>query len=197
MAGNTNQQEIGFTVDAALILRLGYELVGKAETAVSELIKNAYDADARLVEVNFVNTDEIGKGYITICDNGSGMTFEQLRDGFMRISSDVKVRNPISPRYHRTRAGKKGIGRFATQRLGDKLTIITQTADSEKAIKFVLDWNLYKSGLNIADIKFPIEYVPKSKKEGTDLRIDGNRDTWNLTSIRRVSGYVSNLFEPD
>ena len=30
---------VGFTVDAGLIQRLGYELVGRAETAVSELIK--------------------------------------------------------------------------------------------------------------------------------------------------------------
>lgn len=30
---------IGFTIDAGLIQRLGFELVGRAETAVSELIK--------------------------------------------------------------------------------------------------------------------------------------------------------------
>jgi len=40
---------VGFTVDAGLIQRLGYELVGRAETAVSELIKNSYDADATVV----------------------------------------------------------------------------------------------------------------------------------------------------
>ena len=32
-------KQVGFTVDAGLINRLGIELVGKAETAVSELIK--------------------------------------------------------------------------------------------------------------------------------------------------------------
>lgn len=42
-----DQKRVGFTIDAGLIQRLGYELVGRAETAVSELIKNAYDADAR------------------------------------------------------------------------------------------------------------------------------------------------------
>lgn len=43
---------VGFTVDAGLIQRLGYELVGRAETAVSELIKNSYDADATVVDVD-------------------------------------------------------------------------------------------------------------------------------------------------
>lgn len=48
-----DQKRVGFTIDAGLIQRLGYELVGRAETAVSELIKNAYDADARNVNVYF------------------------------------------------------------------------------------------------------------------------------------------------
>lgn len=34
-----DQKRVGFTIDAGLIQRLGYELVGRAETAVSELIK--------------------------------------------------------------------------------------------------------------------------------------------------------------
>lgn len=41
--------KIGLTVDSALVYRLGHELVGLAETVVSELVKNAYDADARRV----------------------------------------------------------------------------------------------------------------------------------------------------
>jgi hypothetical protein len=56
------------------------------------------------------------------------MTRDQLINGFMRLSSSDKIHNPISDKYKRTRAGRKGIGRFATQRLGSKLTIITHTA---------------------------------------------------------------------
>ena len=114
--------EVGFSVDAGLIQRLGYELVGKAETAVSELIKNSYDADATIVEVEFVDTNEEG-GTLIISDNGVGMTQSQLLNGFMRISSTDKVHNPTSSIFHRTKAGKKGIGRFAAQRLGEQLTI--------------------------------------------------------------------------
>ena len=51
---------------------MGYELVGRAETAVSELIKNAYDADARNVNVYFKNSNVIG-GALEICDDGLGM----------------------------------------------------------------------------------------------------------------------------
>lgn len=138
-----NMKEIGFTVDAGLIDRLGRELVGRAETAVSELVKNSYDADATEVKVTFIDSDIIG-GSLVIEDNGVGMNEFQLEQGFMRISSTDKVHHPVSEKYGRTKAGKKGIGRFATQRLGSRLTIISQTKESDSAIRIVIKWDKYK-----------------------------------------------------
>jgi hypothetical protein len=94
-----DQKRVGFTIDAGLIQRLGYELVGRAETAVSELIKNAYDADARNVNVYFKNSNVIG-GALEICDDGLGMDEGQLINGFMRISSSDKIHLPL---FHRKR----------------------------------------------------------------------------------------------
>lgn len=189
-------ERVGFSVDAGLIQRLGYELVGRAETAVSELIKNSYDADATNVNVNFINTDEI-HGTLIIMDNGSGMSQKQLIDGFMRISSTDKIHNPISKKYNRTKAGRKGIGRFATQRLGTKLTIITQTKEEDTAIKVSIDWDRYVVDQDISDITFPLEIVKKERSEGTTLVIDNLRDKWSKASINRVYRYVMDLFQPD
>lgn len=189
-------KEVGFTVDAGLIQRLGYELVGRAETAVSELIKNSYDADATVVDVEFIDANN-ENGTLTISDNGIGMTEKQLVEGFMRISSTDKIHNPKSERYNRTRAGQKGIGRFATQRLGEKLIIVTQTLDANYAIKIVIDWNLYNIDTDLTSIKFPIEYVEKQRAEGTTLKIESLRDIWNVTAIKKVNSYVAELFQPD
>src|SRR5690606_28367391 len=52
---NLDESSVRFSVDAGIINRLGKELVGKQETAVSELIKNAYDADATIVDLIFEN----------------------------------------------------------------------------------------------------------------------------------------------
>lgn len=191
-----NIKEVGFTVDAGLIQRLGYELVGRAETAVSELIKNAYDADATVVDVDFINSNQKG-GTLIISDNGVGMTENQLVNGFMRISSADKIHNPISERFKRTKAGRKGIGRFATQRLGEQLTIVTQTKDSEKALKIVIKWNEYSIDKELSSITFPIEEIDKEKEEGTTLIIEKLRDGWTYASIKRVYRYVIDLFQPD
>ena len=196
MRDNENIKEVGFTVDAGLIQRLGYELVGKAETAVSELIKNSYDADATIVDVNFIDTSDVG-GSLVISDNGLGMTEQQLINGFMRISSTDKLHNPTSLRFNRTKAGKKGIGRFAAQRLGERMVIITQNKDAENAIRIEINWNAYTIDRDLTSITFPIEIVEKEKVEGTTIEIHGLREKWTEAAIKRVFRYVLDLFQPD
>lgn len=193
---NSNNSNIGFTVDAGLIQRLGYELVGRAETAISELIKNSYDADATIVDVEFLNSTE-PCGTLIISDNGIGMTYNQLINGFMRISSTDKIHNPVSKKYHRTKAGRKGIGRFATQRLGKRLTIITQTLNDVKALRLSIDWNQYEADKDITDITFPLSIIDKEKEEGTTLIIENLREGWSKASINRVYRYIIDLFQPD
>ncbi len=175
---------------------MGYELVGRAETAVSELIKNSYDADATIVDVDFINTSVSG-GTLVISDNGLGMTKQQLINGFMRISSTDKLHNPTSIRFHRTKAGKKGIGRFAAQRLGERLIIVTQTKESANAIRIEIDWNEYSIDRDLTSITFPVETVQKEKTEGTIIEIRGLREKWTEAAIKRIYRYVLDLFQPD
>lgn len=190
-----DESQVRFSVDAGIINRLGKELVGKHETAVSELVKNAFDADATEVSLVFENAWNIG-GTLTIEDNGTGMTKEQLINGFMRLSSSDKIHNPISDKYRRTRAGRKGIGRFATQRLGTKLTIITHTAKSESSIKISINWDDFETDKDLLIISNSIEVIPKSKKEGTTLFIENLRDGWSDAMIKRVFRYTSELLQP-
>lgn len=191
----TSISQVNFSVDAGIINRLGKELVGRAETAVSELVKNAYDADANVVEIYFVDSDEEG-GTLEIKDDGHGMTREQLINGFMRLSSSDKFHNPISPKYSRVRAGKKGIGRFATQRLGDKLTILTKVKGSPKGIQLEIDWTRYSRDQDLVSIQNPIQEVDCEFEEGTHLTISNLRESWSVANIKRVFRYVSELLQP-
>lgn len=160
-----DENYVRFSVDAGIINRLGKELVGKRETAVSELIKNAYDAEASYVNLVFINAQETG-GTLQIIDDGLGMTREELINGFMRLSSSDKIHNPISPNYKRKKAGQKGIGRFATQRLGAKLTIITQTATADFAIKVVINWSNFNVDSNLTEVSSQLEIVNKERRDG-------------------------------
>ncbi len=184
-----------FSVDANIINRLGRELVGRAETAVSELVKNAYDADATLVRLDFIESLGTG-GMLTIEDDGHGMTKNELVKGFMTLSSPSKIHEPLSPKFNRHRAGKKGIGRFATQFLGEKLTIITQVEADEHATKVEINWNSYIIDRELSSIENSVETVVKQKPNGTTLYIETLRHAWTDTQIRRVFRYVTDLLQP-
>ncbi len=186
---------IRFSVDAGVIDRLGTELVARQETAVSELVKNAYDADAKKVTLTFENSDVKG-GTLLITDDGIGMTRNQLINGFMRISSTDKLHYPLSERYSRERSGQKGIGRFAVQRLGERLTIVTQTLGSDKALKLTIEWEQYKGDIDLAVISNKIELIEKQQDEGTKLIIDKLRDRWSQAGIKRIYRYVSAIIQP-
>lgn len=190
-----DKENIRFTVDAGVINRLGKELVARHETALAELAKNSYDADATTVDIYFEDANSAG-GRLIIEDNGHGMNREKLIDGFMRISSSDKIHNPKSPLYKRIRAGKKGIGRFATQRLGDLLTIITQTKSDEHAYKLTVDWSTYEIDKEITSIENKIRKINKEKEEGSILIIEGLRDNWTETMMKRAYRYLSDLLQP-
>lgn len=191
-----DNDNIRFSVDAGVIDRLGSELVARQETAVSELVKNSYDADATKVDIRFENSDSIG-GTLYIIDNGTGMTREQLINGFMRISSTSKVHNPLSDTYKRKRAGQKGIGRFAVQRLGEKLTITTQTADCKEALVVTINWNDYSNDSDLLAVNNKIHTkANKTQESGTVLKIEFLKDKWSEASIKRIYNYVGDILQP-
>jgi signal transduction histidine kinase len=190
-----DEQNVRFSVDAGVIDRLGQELVARQETAVSELVKNAYDADSIEVTLTFIDSKDIG-GTLKIKDDGDGMTREELINGFMRISSTEKVRNPISKTFKRKRAGQKGIGRFAVQRLGKKLTIITQTEESDQALKLSINWDNYTGDTDLVYISNTLATIPKIASKGTLLIIDDLRDKWSEAAIQRIYRYVTDIIQP-
>jgi signal transduction histidine kinase len=192
-----DDENIRFSIDAGIIDRLGKELVARHETAVSELVKNAYDADAKKVKLTFIDSSEIG-GIIVLNDDGVGMTKEQLVNGFMRLASSDKIHYPFSPIYNRKRAGKKGIGRFAAQRLGKQLTITTQTENSDKALEVTINWDDFKNDKDLMFIDNKIKYKDRmpNKKSGTRLVIKELRDKWTEAQIKRVYRYASEILQP-
>jgi len=187
---------VRFIVDARHIHRLGFELVGKPETALSELIKNAYDADATQVSVDFFDFEKSG-GRLIVSDDGHGMTEQVIRDTWMRLSTDDKEENPVSPTFCRSRAGRKGIGRFAVERLGKRLLLETRVAERTEGIRVFFDWESYSRGTTLASVPNRIERFTKPIEEsGTRLIIEDLRDRWMQKQLERVRKSVLLLQPP-
>jgi signal transduction histidine kinase len=187
-----------FGVDARHVRQLGQELVGDRTTALTELIKNAYDADATVVTLRFEDATVDEGGLLAIEDDGSGMALEDIERGWMRISTDAKDVQERSTLYGRTRAGRKGIGRFATETLGRGLTLRTTVAGAARALVVEFDWeDGYPSGADLSEIGNPYWTEPApSAEHGTLLRVEGLYDTWDDAARQRVSRAVRLLQPP-
>jgi signal transduction histidine kinase/DNA-binding PadR family transcriptional regulator len=183
---NSDVGMVRFSVDAGHIQRLGFELVAKQETALTELIKNSYDSDATQVHVSF-SVGQQEAGTLVVDDNGSGMELDIIKESWMRISTDYKKENTRSTLYGRQRSGRKGIGRFAVQRLGHALELKTEVAGNENGVKVNFNWNDFQSGNDISDVFNKVEFYNKPKgRHGTVLTITGLREQWSQAQIKRV-----------
>jgi hypothetical protein len=109
-----------FSVDTHVFRELGELLVGRDSTALIELIKNSYDADATEVVVYGEKLDDLEKGMIKVADNGVGMDVKTFSEGFLRIAARTRdTGNRRSILFKRRYTGAKGIGRLAAHKLGD------------------------------------------------------------------------------
>lgn len=197
--------QFNFDVDCGLLLQLGEELVSKPWVALAELVKNAYDADATYAIVEFRNVTKPG-GEITIVDDGGGIPFDRIKDTWMRIATTDKQLHPISPLYHRPRAGAKGIGRFAARRLAKKLELVSVAKEGngrpreQTTVRF--DWDAFQPGMDVQSIPVVYERQPVDPKvpTGLTLKLTETRDAWTEDAMeelqREVLRVVNPLFGP-
>lgn len=183
--------------DVSTFRLIGRDLITDRVTALFELVKNCYDANAQHVNVIFEN---VGAGksqsVIRIEDDGYGMSFEDIRDKWMVIGTSSKRVNPYSPEpYHRKCVGEKGIGRFAVDKLGDNVSIITKKSGAEKWLKVDIDWSSYYQDSEdeydlrlFTDIENAYSYRDASdlKVSGTKLVITSIREPWTKKEIEHL-----------
>jgi signal transduction histidine kinase len=186
-----------FGVDARHIRQLGRELVADKVTALAELIKNAYDADATEVVLTFVRADRIG-GTLEVVDNGSGMSLADIERRWMRISTDAKERETRSTRFNRVRAGRKGIGRFAAESLGSRLVLRTKFRGATERVVMTFAWNEdFPAGRELSEVANAYVLEPAPPEEhGTTLAIEALHDAWSDAALERVQRAVLLLQPP-
>ncbi len=198
MSGET-AGSLSFSIDARHVRQLGRELVADRITAVSELIKNAYDADATLVNVTFgPESERLKESWLSVSDDGVGMTLEDVRARWMVISTDYKDIAGVSTKYQRRRAGQKGIGRFATESLGMRLTLRSTVSGSTERVVVEFDWaNAYGAGQRLDLVSNPYRIEAATADEhGTELFIEGLHHIWDARSLSRIREAVFLLQPP-
>ena len=105
------KNKANFKVDPKLASLLG-EGYRSTEHALKELIDNAWDADATHLTVAL--PDAMSDAPITVTDNGSGMTEQELLNEYLVVANDRRSRKGDQTTGLKRRVkGRKGIGKFA------------------------------------------------------------------------------------
>ena len=147
---------------------LGRQQIAGIPTAISELFKNAHDAYARNVEVDYYRDDQL----FILRDNGLGMTRDDFEQRWLTLGTESKAGSPnLQPpptdpdQPKRPVLGEKGIGRLAIAAIGPQVLVLSRAKVNgkpyDKTIAAYLHWGLFElPGLNLEDISIPMREVP-------------------------------------
>jgi len=160
------------TVDKSHLITIGERLYSESIELVRELVNNAYDADATLVEIKM--TDE----FIEVRDNGTGMDRDGLKQYF-NIGSPEKILQTRSPIFQRDRIGQFGIGKFASLSACECFEVFTQKGDFAAKVTFdKVEWEKLADQWNL-----PLQILSPDKEKG---------DGTTVTLLR-----LTRAFEPE
>lgn len=185
---------------------IGQDLITDRVTALFELVKNCYDANAQNVWIDLLDVNSRVNSKIIIKDDGLGMSFEDIRDKWMVVGTASKRQDLFSPApYNRRYVGEKGIGRFAVDKLGAKVIIKTKKKGADKTLFVEINWQGYETLSNdtsqislFTDVKNNYWYEPSVEidLQGTELQISSVREKWTSDNIERLSKELTKIVSP-
>ncbi|GIK10705.1 MAG: histidine kinase [Chloroflexota bacterium] len=196
---------VTFKISSALKNIIGKELITNDFIAVYELVKNAFDANAREVEIIFESL-KTESPRIIIKDNGEGMDEEDLRNKWLFVAYSARkleqdYRDKI--KSNRIYAGAKGIGRFSCDRLGVKLKLTTRKKRAEDWNVLDVDWSDFEKDATVEfrTIKAQLTQtkdvsIPKLQ-HGTVLEISELRNNdWDREKLLKLRQSLERLINP-
>jgi signal transduction histidine kinase len=183
---------------ARLISLIGDELISDEPVAVVELVKNAYDADAKTVRVAFSGKDDFDPDTLTVADDGCGMTLETVLGAWLEPGTVIKKRQERSP-GGRLYQGAKGIGRFAAARLAQSLYMETRSQDEEEGVTVLLEWGRFSDDSYLDEVSIDYEVHPLDNfGHGTTLSLMNlhARRHWTEEDFKSLHNRLSRLISP-
>lgn len=178
----------------------GRDLLPDDYSAVEELVKNAYDSNATEVTLTIVRPSGSQQGEIEVRDNGCGLSLREFRRVWMWAGYSEKTAAPL-PVTGRVQLGEKGIGRFAADKLGEHLIVLTKPEGAERALRVVFEWKRFgDQKKRLSDIPIPYEYVREPlitvDQSGTILRIEKLRADWDDKAVEELRRRLARLLNP-
>lgn len=99
---------------------LGINLYSNIPAVLSEIVANAWDADADRVDITISDNE------IVIEDTGCGMSENDINNKFLYVGYQKREQTLESPIYHRKYMGRKGIGKLSMFSIAKEVDVISK-----------------------------------------------------------------------
>lgn len=123
------------TISLNVLEHLGINLYSNVPSVLSEIVANAYDADATEVRIEWDRVTE----RIVIQDDGKGMTEADVNDRFLTVGYDRRDAQPGVTERDRHPMGRKGIGKLSLFSIASEVVIETAKDGQQNAFRMCLD----------------------------------------------------------
>ncbi|WP_025194189.1 ATP-binding protein [Enterococcus faecalis] len=202
--------------ETRILKMLGEDLIKDEKTALIELVKNSYDADATDIKIffkNFEDNFELNDGSeIYIVDNGDGMTKNEIVNNWLSPGTANKRRKKKmgeKTKLGRVYQGEKGIGRYSILKLGKTVELFTKTSSEKKWNHAKLDLSTYDSeyfespeGTHLLS-ELEVVYEEKNcddelvlshlEDKGTILKLSNLNGIWNAKKVNEIYDDLARL----
>jgi hypothetical protein len=162
-------------ISMSVLEALGINLYSNAAAVVSELVANAWDADANVVQINWNAGEE--NASVEIIDDGYGMTRNDLRKKFLTVGYSKRLNEGgVSAGYQRPFMGRKGIGKLSVFSIADTIEVHSSRNGDRNAFRIQVE--ILKDRIERDQAYNPdsIDVDPTLGEHGTIIR---------LTNLRR------------
>lgn len=157
-----------FKTRARTLDMLGRQQIAGIPTAISELFKNAHDAYADRVEVDFFRADRL----FILRDDGLGMTRTDFESRWLTLGTESKLNAGVglappaldTTKPERPILGEKGIGRLAIAAIGPQVLVLTRAKCRDGLSPLTaafIHWGLFGcAAVDLDQIEIPLRTFP-------------------------------------
>lgn len=169
------------SINLQVLNHLGLNLYSNTSAVLSEVVANAWDADA--TEVNI----QISSDNIVITDNGIGMNLSDINNKYLTVGYQKRSESGESLVLHRTVMGRKGIGKLSLFSIANIVEVYSQKDGELNGFK--IDTNSLKEAIKTNDTYYPVE-LPT---DGIEFKEHGTKIVLSNLKKKRTASLATHL----
>ena len=181
------------TISLNVLEHLGINLYSNVPAVLSEIVANAWDADADQVHIIWERRTD----HIVIQDDGSGMTPQEINDRFLTVGYRRRDEQPGRTPKARRPMGRKGIGKLSLFSIANTFRIETAKDGQKSAFLMRLDKirEIVREQGGVGTYKpeiLPVDDIDFS--HGTRITLDNLRKRLTLGTTQALKKRIARRF---